>query len=392
MTSALAAPAANNTKVAVTPKERIETLLMSRADDIARVLPRIGITPEKMLKVAMIAIGQNPKLLQATQASILASVLKAAELGLELSGALGHAYLVPYEKRAQRNGRWETVAVEAQLIIGYRGMIELARRSGQVAKIEARIVREGDFFDHEYGTDSKLVHKPAFGGERRPILGAYAVATLRDGTTQTEVMSLDEIEAVRARSKTGKSDKTPWATDFSEMARKTVVRRLFKYLPVSVDVRDGDWIDDEVADSQPAARLSARDAINARLLTGRPVSENQTFEPDGDAIDEIDRQDAGPAESSANIDTSTGEVLPVDAQDQSPPDDVPSIDLSNYDTFVEQVNGIAMDANVEPSRAIASLGAEMVRVGKKGKELKTTVEERLAILGRMRASGYAWVK
>src|SRR5690606_22598960 len=130
---------------------------------------------------------------------------------------------------------------EVQFIVGYRGMIDLARRSGQILSIEARTVQEKDHFEVEFGLDSKVAHRPAWEvADRGALTFVYAVAKLKDGGVQFEVMSRAEIEAIRDASqgyqmakryaRDGKIN-SPWATNFEEMAKKTVIRRLFKYLP-----------------------------------------------------------------------------------------------------------------------------------------------------------------
>ncbi len=123
---------------------------------------------------------------------------------------------------------------EGFVIIGYRGMIDLARRSGQIASLSARVVREGDEFSFEFGLDEKLIHRPGE-NEDAPVTHVYAVARLKDGGTQFEVMTRKQIELVRSLSKAGNNG--PWVTHWEEMAKKTAIRRLFKYLPVSIEIQ-----------------------------------------------------------------------------------------------------------------------------------------------------------
>ncbi len=134
---------------------------------------------------------------------------------------LGHAYLVPYGETAT-------------LIVGYKGLIDLARRSGQLSTIFARIVYQRDQFEYAYGLTERLEHIPANVDDSGDIQAAYAVARLKDGGTQFEVMSKREIDAIRDRSKASKNG--PWVTDYAEMAKKTVLRRLCKMLPASVEL------------------------------------------------------------------------------------------------------------------------------------------------------------
>ena len=199
----------------------IKGLLERSKNAIASRLPK-HLTPDRILKVALTAINKTPKLLECTQESLMMSIMQAAELGLEPGGALGEGYLVPYGN-------------QCQFIPGYRGLIALARRSGQIISIEAHVVHEKDAFDCGLGLDPFLKHTPAWEEEDPGKLRfVYAVAKLKDGGVQFEVMSRAQIEQIRSKSKAGRSG--PWVDHFDEMARKTVVRRLFKYLPVSVEM------------------------------------------------------------------------------------------------------------------------------------------------------------
>lgn len=227
---------------------------------LEKAAPR-HVSAERLSRVAQTAITKNPALLRCSQASFAASVLQAAELGLEPSGALGHAYLVPY-------------GTDCQLIISYKGMIALARRSGEIVSIEARAVYERDSFSLRFGIDATVEHVPYLDGERGPLKFVYAVAKLAGGGVQLDVMNRTEVEAIRNRSKAGKSG--PWVTDFDEMAKKTVLRRLFKMLPVSVELAEaiekGDAIEfgepTNIGNvSVPAATSSGRTGAVEEALT-----------------------------------------------------------------------------------------------------------------------------
>lgn len=142
--------------------------------------------------------------------------MTSAQLGLE-PGPLGEAYLVPFGRKVT-------------FIAGYRGLIKLAWQSGQVRTISAHVVREGDEFSFSYGLNPDLHHRPAL-RDRGVAVAAYAAATLTNGGSAFEVMALDEVERVRGRSQSSKAG--PWVTDWDEMARKTPLRRLAKWLPLS---------------------------------------------------------------------------------------------------------------------------------------------------------------
>lgn len=194
---------------------------------MAMALPK-SLTADRLTRIVMTEVRKTPALLKCNQESFFGAVLQCAQLGLEPGSALGHCYLLPFGNGKAKDGR-----SNCQLIIGYRGMIDLARRSGQIVSINAYCVHEADEFGYELGLHPDIHHKPSPLAERGPVTYVYAVAVLKGGGVQFEVMSRAEIEAVRAQSKAGKSG--PWVTHWDEMARKTVVRKLFKYLPVSIE-------------------------------------------------------------------------------------------------------------------------------------------------------------
>lgn len=200
---------------------------------IKAALPK-HMTAERMARVALTELRKTPKLAKCEPRTFIGSVIQISQLGLEPGGALGHAYLVPFENRKQNT-------VDVQIIIGYRGMIDLARRSGQIASIQAVIVRDGDTFDIEFGLQPHLRHVPAFDDDKAMTF-VYAVATFKDGGRQFEVMTRGQVEKVRKQSRSGNDG--PWVTHFEEMAKKTVIRRLFKYLPVSVELQQAVALDE----------------------------------------------------------------------------------------------------------------------------------------------------
>lgn len=226
------------------------------------ILPKLqevaakSIDPQRMVRLVAMAASRNPRLLQCTPLSVVSSMMTSAQLGLECVGPLGQAYLVPY-----RNGR--TGVSECQFQIGYRGLIELTRRSGSISNIEAHVVYEQDDFELAYGLDTVLKHKPYMGAENPgEIICAYAVARFKDGSWQLDVMSRAEIEGIRKRSMSGKKNEGPWKTDYSEMARKTVVKRLCKYLPLSVELADAIAMDNAAETGEAVLGAKGLDAID----------------------------------------------------------------------------------------------------------------------------------
>jgi len=249
-------------------QDKIKTfgeLLEKRKDAFAKILPR-HMNPDRLIKVALLAMSRQPLLLSCTQLSLMQSMMAAAQLGLEPDGVLGSAYLVPYKNNKTGN-------YEAQLIPGYRGLIDLARRSGQIARIEAHVIREKDEFDFAFGLEMRLSHKPHFPDDAGQIIGAYALAELKDGSKQVEVMSRADIDAIRNRSKA--KDHGPWATDYSEMARKTVVRRLIKYLPLSVELATAVELDNRAELGTGTLDLLDTQAIPQEALPEPPKSQTE---------------------------------------------------------------------------------------------------------------------
>ena len=212
-------------------KRPIDELKERFADDglraaLVKLLPK-HISLERLCAVALNAASQNPILLQCTPNSIIRALLAGAQLGLEPGGPLGAAYMVPYRNKA---GNYE-----AQLIPGYRGLMELARRSGVVKNIEARIVYSGDEVKVEYGLSPNIYHIPSFAPDDT-ITMVYAVAVLSDGSKIFEVMTKAQVDSIRGRSRAANGG--PWVTDYEAMAKKTVVRRLCGYLPLSIELAE----------------------------------------------------------------------------------------------------------------------------------------------------------
>lgn len=203
---------------------------------LSAALPR-HITPDRMIRIVTTEIRKTPALATCDMQSFIGAVVQCSQLGLEPGNALGHAYLLPFG-----NGKAASGQSNVQLIIGYRGMIDLARRSGQIISISARTVREGDSFHFEYGLNEDLTHVPGE-NDSGPITHVYAVARLKEGGVQFEVMSFSQIEKVRDSSKAGKNG--PWVSHWEEMAKKTVIRRLFKYLPVSIEMQRAVILDEK---------------------------------------------------------------------------------------------------------------------------------------------------
>lgn len=200
------------------PGTTVAQYLEKMKDQIAKALPS-HMDAARLSRIALTTIKNNPKLLECSIQSLMAGVMLSAQLGLE-PGPLGHCYLIPY-------GR------EAQFQISYKGLMELARRSGTIESIEAHTVHEKDTFEIEFGLTPKLRHIPYLDGPRGKAKLYYALAKFKEGGSLPEFMTLEDIEAIRKRSKSGNNG--PWVTDYHEMAKKTVIKRLAKNLPISVE-------------------------------------------------------------------------------------------------------------------------------------------------------------
>ena len=199
----------------------IRSLIQSDAGkkQFALALPK-HIKPDRFVRVALTAFTKNPKLLHCTQQSLLSALLDCSSMGIEPDGRKAH--LIPYGDKCT-------------LIVDYKGLVDIARRSGEIADIHADVVCEGDKFDYNFGTDSKLVHVPAIKG-RGNVFAVYSFVRLKDGSSSFEVMNVEEIEKIHMRSKAANDG--PWKTDWNEMAKKTVFRRHSKWLPVSSEFQN----------------------------------------------------------------------------------------------------------------------------------------------------------
>ncbi len=188
------------------------------------------IKPDVFVRIAYTTLRTNPNLLKCEPKSLMAALMLSAQLALEPGGPLGRAYLVPY-------GR------EVQFIVGYKGFMELARRSGRISDIYAETVREGDTFEVSYGLHRDIVHK--HGETRGKLTHVYAVATYRDGSAPSfVVLDRARVESFRKRSKAANNG--PWVTDEEAMWLKTAVRRLATWLPLSIEFAQAAAADEQI--------------------------------------------------------------------------------------------------------------------------------------------------
>ena len=221
---------------------------------MAAVLPS-HVSPDRMLKIAMQAIRTTPALLECTTKSLMGAVIQCATMGLEPNTVLGHAYLVPFNRKVKQQGQKDQWVKDVQVIVGYKGLIDLARRSGQIDSIAAHAVHANDTFSVSLGTDDRITHVPHLEGDRGPVIAFYAVAKLKGGGHAFEVMSDHQVREVMKGTQS-RGEYGPWKDHYEEMGRKTVIRRLAKYLPLSVELATAVELDGK-ADAGKSQNLDA---------------------------------------------------------------------------------------------------------------------------------------
>ena len=234
----IAGPTAQKSTEMTTEQIQRKTMMSAidkMAPAIKAALPSV-ITPERFSRIAISAISTNPKLAACTTQSFLGAMMTAAQLGLECNTPLGQGYLIPRNTSVKKpDGTWAK-EMRCSFELGYKGLIDLAYRSGEITSISAQVVYENDEFDYEFGLEPKLRHKPALSDRGAPIY-YYAVYHTKSGGYGFEVMSDEDVRAhARKYSESFKGGTSaPWQTSFEEMAKKTVLKRVLKYAPLSTD-------------------------------------------------------------------------------------------------------------------------------------------------------------
>lgn len=242
-------------------QESIQSLLKKMEPQMALCLPK-HLSPSRLARIALTCLRQNPKLQQCDPTTFIASIMQAAQLGLE-PGVLGQCYLIPYGN-------------ECQFMPGYRGLIDLARRSGNIVSIVARVVYENDLFNYEYGLQEKLEHKPALDNKGK-IIAFYAVAILKDGGHQFEIMSKNEVDKIRDTYSKAKN-KGPWVDNYEEMAKKTLIRRLFKWLPSSPEMQKAAMLDELQEAGIQNIKASLSEEMNINFLEHESIEQKNEMQ------------------------------------------------------------------------------------------------------------------
>jgi len=234
--------------------------LEKRETDLLKVLPP-GMDAERFMRVSLLAVSKNPEILACTPGSIIRAIIEAAEIGLEPTGSLNRAWLVGYKDK-------DKPRPEATLMIGYQGYADLMRDSGKVRRITTEVVYEGDHFKVVKGSEEpRIEHEPAYlTKDPSKITFVYGIAWFADGGTQQEVMSHAQVEAIRARSR--QRNGPTWTQNWPQMARKTLIRRLANYVPLTARAVEAIARDDEreygASPSLPA--LSRTAEVRQRVL------------------------------------------------------------------------------------------------------------------------------
>lgn len=240
--------------------------------EIAKALPSV-MTPERFTRMVLSALSATPKLAECTPKSFLGAMMQAAQLGVEPNTPLGQAYILPYMNKGQ---------LEAQFQLGYKGLIDLAYRSGEVEIVQAHIVYENDEFTYELGLDPKLKHIPADTDRGNPVK-VYAMFKTKSGGFGFEVMSIQDIENHASKySKAYGTSFSPWKTNFEEMAKKTVLKKALKYAPLKSDF---------------VRAVSSDETVKTKISA-------EMYEVKNDAVYETEY-----SEAEGTVDTETGEVV-----------------------------------------------------------------------------------
>lgn len=367
---------ANLSKTPLVQVNSVKKLLMNQGarDQLAMVAAR-HLNPERMMRVTANAIRANPKLGQCEPMSFLGALMQCASLGLEPNTVMGHAYLIPFENRRKN-------ITEVQVVVGYKGLIDLARRSGHITSISAGIHYDDDeLWEYEEGTEARLRHRmgPQEGKKRH----AYAIAKFRDGGHAYVVLPWSKIISIRDASqgyktaiRYNKTD-TPWITHEDEMAKKTAIRALSKYLPMSIEFVEALTTDEAKADYRAFAmdpmeglNLSAEDGvIDGEISDAEPAADQGRALQDERAAqaplpDQGQQRQADPQEARKEPQQRTAE--PRQQRQQGDPrhayqdnqNDTPAV---NYQAIVDRIAGNLLDG-MSPEKVVSDFANEIAAI------------------------------
>jgi recombination protein RecT len=230
-------PGANLAPAKGTPLKQVRDLLAQSETQLAMALPK-GIPASYLIRVVLTAVQRTPTLLECAPITLLGAVFQCAQLGLMPDGVLGEAYLVPFRNKKKNR-------MEVQCIPGYRGLVTLVRRSGELSTVSSEVVHKKDKFSFTFGTMPSIEHIPTDDPDPGPMTHVYAAARLKDGGYQIVVMNARQVNAIKARSAAVQAKRTsPWDTDPEWMWKKTALKQLTKLLPVSTQTQRAQALDD----------------------------------------------------------------------------------------------------------------------------------------------------
>lgn len=279
----------------IVKQKTFKDLIEKAKSSIVDILPK-HLSADRMARTMLLAMTRQPLLYECSVELILQAFLTCSELGLEPGGIRGYMYLVPFW-----NSRIK--GYECQTIPGYRGLMHLARNSMEVSYFAAHVVHANDKFKAVYGLHEDLIHEPCMDDNPGMAVGVYAVAHMKSGEKQFEVMTRSQVEAIRSRSKS--RDKNggitgPWVTDTDEMWRKTAIRRLMKYVELSEQMEKAIEIIDSESDM---ARDPKKGSVDMVGMLNAPR----------ERVTEVDVGQICPAEQAWNKQEGGGEALPWQA-------------------------------------------------------------------------------
>lgn len=335
--------------------------LFARPDVIEQIkltLPQ-HMSPERLSKIMLSTVLKTPDLMKVNMLSLIQILTQLSELGLEPGSYWGHVYLIPFENKAKHR-------YDVNIIIGYKGLLELSRRSGFVSQIETHIVFEDEIFELEYGFSStkKFRHVPNLKAPRdeKKAYAVYLLARLKDGSEHFEIMPMDEVRKIRDAAPSSKGKSSPWGPHFLQMARKTIIRRAANYLPLSaemvaaMELEDGSTIEGSIVKpSLQAVSAAAADDLAGQMANSR-------------AQDAAEPEDA---ETVPPHDPVTGEVQEQPQGEQQEPD------LGTIDHLIWRINKAAagdMEALKKEAFALDKNEARRLEVSAAIKERSRTLQ------------------
>jgi len=244
----------------------VSTWLLSTEtqEQMALALPR-HVDPGRLARQFLTQCKKIPKLVECSGPSLAGGLMEVAQLGLDL-GTRGHAWLLPYKVQG---------TMTANLIVGYKGMLDLAWRSDQIRTVYAHAVHEGDVFEYRFGSEQVIQHMPGPKATQGDITHAYAGLETIHGGKMMDVMLIEDINAIRQRARA--RDKGPWVTDYAEMCKKTVVRRVLKLGPCSTELQRAITLDEE-------AEVGAKQTFTDEVTMTPEVEKTEPKAPTGDDV------------------------------------------------------------------------------------------------------------